>query len=148
MVSSGMLRRVPLVRTDVSEELSASFIRVKSIGKLGTTLAVTSNRRTLRRNTKWRYVPPKCRFLQELHGATSQNTPFFIVTSVKTSNLAESKRFWVSPQFLKINKIYYLSVMESSFQTLAHPWPFLWQEAVQLSTKSPQTPHPPKPPST
>jgi hypothetical protein len=27
MVSSGILRRVVLVRTDVSEELSASFIR-------------------------------------------------------------------------------------------------------------------------
>jgi hypothetical protein len=36
----------------VSEELSASFIRVKRIDELGTTLAVTSNRRTLRRNTK------------------------------------------------------------------------------------------------
>jgi hypothetical protein len=36
--------------TDVSEELSASFIRVTRIGELGTTLAVTSNRRTLRRN--------------------------------------------------------------------------------------------------
>jgi hypothetical protein len=48
MVSSRMLRRVALVRTDVSEELSASFIRVTRIGKLGTTLAVTSNRRTLR----------------------------------------------------------------------------------------------------
>jgi hypothetical protein len=46
MVSSGTLRRVDLVGTDVSEELSASFIRVTSIGKLGTTLAVTSNRRT------------------------------------------------------------------------------------------------------
>jgi hypothetical protein len=49
MVSSGMLHRVSLVRTDVSEELNASFIRVKRIGELGT-LAVTSNRRTLRRN--------------------------------------------------------------------------------------------------
>jgi hypothetical protein len=46
-----MLRRVALVRTDVSEELSSSFIRVTRIGELGTTLAVTSNRRTLRRNT-------------------------------------------------------------------------------------------------
>jgi hypothetical protein len=32
-------------------ELSASFIRVTRIGELGTTLAVTSNRHTLRRNT-------------------------------------------------------------------------------------------------
>jgi hypothetical protein len=34
-----------LVRTDVSEELRASFIRVTRIGELGATLAVTSNRR-------------------------------------------------------------------------------------------------------
>jgi hypothetical protein len=40
-----MLRRVALVRNDVSEELSASFIRATRIGELGTTLAVTSNRR-------------------------------------------------------------------------------------------------------
>jgi hypothetical protein len=46
MASSGMLRRVDLVRTDVSEELSASFIRVTRIGELGTTLALTSNRHT------------------------------------------------------------------------------------------------------
>jgi hypothetical protein len=35
MPSSGMLRRVALVRTDVSEELSSS-IRVTRIGELGT----------------------------------------------------------------------------------------------------------------
>jgi hypothetical protein len=51
MVSSGILRRVALVRTDVSEELSASFIRVTRICELGTTVAVTSNRRTLQLNT-------------------------------------------------------------------------------------------------
>jgi hypothetical protein len=32
-------------------------------------------------------VPPKRRFLQEPHGVTTQKTPFFIVTAVKTSNL-------------------------------------------------------------
>jgi hypothetical protein len=42
MASSVMLRRVALVRTDVSEELSASIIRLTIIGELGTTLAVTS----------------------------------------------------------------------------------------------------------
>jgi hypothetical protein len=52
MASSGILRRVVLVRTDVAEELGASFIRVTRIGEIGTTQAVTSNRRTLRRNTK------------------------------------------------------------------------------------------------
>jgi hypothetical protein len=51
IVSSGMLRRVALVRTDASEEFSASVIRVTRIGELGRTLAVTSNRRMLRRNT-------------------------------------------------------------------------------------------------
>jgi uncharacterized membrane protein len=40
-----MLRHVALVRSDVSEE-------VTRIGELGTTLAVTSNRRTLRRNLR------------------------------------------------------------------------------------------------
>jgi hypothetical protein len=48
-----MVHRVARVRTDVSEELSGTFIRVTRIGELGTTPAVTSNRRTLRRNTKF-----------------------------------------------------------------------------------------------
>jgi hypothetical protein len=65
MATSGMLHRVALVRTGVSEELSASFIRVTSIGELGTTLATTSNRRTLRRGTNWVFI--------------SQKTTYFIV---------------------------------------------------------------------
>jgi hypothetical protein len=52
-----MLRHVALVRTDFSEELTASFIRVTRIGELGTTLAVTSNRCMLRRNTIGISVP-------------------------------------------------------------------------------------------
>jgi hypothetical protein len=38
----GVVRRVALVRTDVSEQPSASFIRVTRIGGLGTTLAATT----------------------------------------------------------------------------------------------------------
>jgi hypothetical protein len=52
MASSEMLRRVAPVRTDVSEELIASIIRVTRIGDLWT-LALTSYRRKLRRNTKY-----------------------------------------------------------------------------------------------
>jgi thiazole synthase ThiGH ThiG subunit len=47
MAPSGMLRRLALVRTDVSEELSASFIMVTRIGELGTLLVVTSNWRSV-----------------------------------------------------------------------------------------------------
>jgi hypothetical protein len=51
MASFGVLRRVVSVKTDVSEVLRAFIIRVTRIDELGTTLAVTSIRRTLRRNT-------------------------------------------------------------------------------------------------
>jgi hypothetical protein len=37
MACSGMLRRMALVTTDVSEELSASTVRATRIGELGTT---------------------------------------------------------------------------------------------------------------
>jgi hypothetical protein len=57
MAFPGMLCHVALVRTDVSEELTTSIIRVTRIVGLGTTLAVTTNQCTL-------------------HGVTSQKTPF------------------------------------------------------------------------
>jgi hypothetical protein len=50
-----MLRRVALVRSNVSEEISASIIMVTRIVELGT-LAVTSNRRTL--FLVHRFLPP------------------------------------------------------------------------------------------
>jgi hypothetical protein len=86
MVSSGMLLRVALVRTDVSEEPGASFIRVTRIGKLETTQMFLVHR-----------------FLS--HGVTSQKTPFFIVTAVKTSNLSleeclKNPRFCVEDRFV------------------------------------------------
>jgi hypothetical protein len=45
MLSSGMLRHATLVKTEVSEEISPSIIRVTRIGELGTS-GVTSNPRT------------------------------------------------------------------------------------------------------
>jgi hypothetical protein len=74
-----MLRRVVLVRTDVSEESNASIIRVTRIGELGTTLVVIS--------TEARCEEMLWLFLQEPHGVISQKTAFLIVTGVKTTNL-------------------------------------------------------------
>jgi hypothetical protein len=59
---SGMLRRVIHVRTDVSEERIVSIMRVTRIGDLGTTLAVTSHRFTLRRNNSHRRENLKSHF--------------------------------------------------------------------------------------
>jgi demethoxyubiquinone hydroxylase (CLK1/Coq7/Cat5 family) len=42
MASSGMLRRVALVRTDLSEEFSASLIRVTRLGELSSQRASVS----------------------------------------------------------------------------------------------------------
>jgi hypothetical protein len=80
--NAGMLRRVGLLRTDVSEERIVSITRVAKIGSLGT-LAVTSNRSTRDGGV----VPPKRRFLQEPHNVISQKTAFFTVATVKTSIL-------------------------------------------------------------
>jgi hypothetical protein len=66
MVSSGILRRVALVRTDISEERSSSSITVTRIGELGTTLAVTSNRRKLQRNTMCHLDDGGAKFLRNV----------------------------------------------------------------------------------
>jgi hypothetical protein len=55
MASSGLLRHVALVRTDVSEELSASIIRVTRIGELGTTLS--SSETSVLTRAAWRINP-------------------------------------------------------------------------------------------
>jgi hypothetical protein len=54
---------------------------------------MTSSGMWRRADLVWTDVPPKRRFTQDLHGATSQNTTFFIVAAVRTSNLTISNRF-------------------------------------------------------
>jgi hypothetical protein len=85
-----MLHRVAIVRTDVSEKRITFIIRVTGIGELGATLSVTSNifsQPIIVTRIMGGHIPPKRLFLQEPHGVTSQKTTFFIVTTVKTSNL-------------------------------------------------------------
>jgi hypothetical protein len=68
-----LLRRVALVRTDVSEEPGASFIRVTKIGELGTTQAATSNRRTL---SHWVFLRSVRRLLVE--ACVVPSSPIFV----------------------------------------------------------------------
>jgi hypothetical protein len=60
---------VALVRTDVSEEPGASFIRVTKIGALGTTQAATKQ-------------PTYAAKKYQPHGVTTQKTPFFRVSLI------------------------------------------------------------------
>jgi hypothetical protein len=85
MVSSGMLRRVTLVRTDVSEELSASFIRVTGISELGTTLAVTSVRRLLVTAS----VVPSSPILVTLVNEALSSSETSVLTRVTRRNIPE-----------------------------------------------------------
>jgi hypothetical protein len=99
MVSSGMLRRMALLRTDVSEEFSASFIRDTRICERGTTLAGTSNRSVHRLLVPASVVPSSPILLSMmkealrssetsvLTRATRRNIPedgILLVTAVKT----------------------------------------------------------------
>jgi hypothetical protein len=77
---------VALVRTDVSDELSASFIRVTRIGELGTTLAVTGNRRTLRRTAS---VVPSSPILVTLMKEARSSSETSILTRATRRNIPE-----------------------------------------------------------
>jgi hypothetical protein len=85
-----MLCRVALVRTDVSEEHVAFIIRMRRIGELGTTLAVTSNRSTLR------------------HGLTSQKTAFFNLQQVWAVTVVDVSVFGIVRLFAMVSDRYCL----------------------------------------
>jgi hypothetical protein len=87
-----MLRRVTLIRIGVSEELGASFIRVKRIGELGTTLAVTSNRRTnpIRKMSARNILGGKSRPVLKADNLNANCVRFLVFTAVTMKNVV----FW------------------------------------------------------
>jgi hypothetical protein len=83
-VSSGMLCRVDLVRINVSEELSASFIRVIRIGELGTTLA-----RSMRRLLVTASVVPSSLILVTLMKEALSSSETSVLTRATRSSITE-----------------------------------------------------------
>jgi hypothetical protein len=80
-----MLRRVTLVRTDVSDELSASFNRVTRFGEIGTTLAVTSYRRLLVTTS----VVPNSPILATLMKEAISSSETLVLTRATLHNIPE-----------------------------------------------------------
>jgi hypothetical protein len=88
MSSSGMLRRVALVSTDVSVECSVSTIRVTTIDELGTRMEkLRSSGTFIIATATRRNIPDDA----TIHSHRCENlkscTRIFIFTAVKTSNL-------------------------------------------------------------
>jgi hypothetical protein len=87
-----MLRRVALVRTDASEELRASFIRVTRIGELGTTLAVTAHLlflRSMHRLLVRASVVPSSPILVTLMKETLRSSETSVSTRATRRNISE-----------------------------------------------------------
>jgi hypothetical protein len=78
MVSSGKLRRVALVRTDVSEEPSAAryLVFLRSMRQLLVAASVVPGSPILVTLTKEALGSSETSVLTRAHGTTSQKTPF------------------------------------------------------------------------
>jgi hypothetical protein len=83
-----MLRRVALVRTDISEEFSTSIIRV-IIRELGTTLVVTSIQRSARRLLVTTNVVPSSPILVILMMDALNSSETLILTRPTRPNIPE-----------------------------------------------------------
>jgi hypothetical protein len=108
-----MLHCVALVRTDVSEELSASFIRVTRIGELGTTLAVTIDRRSVLRLLVTASVVPSSPILVTLVKEALSSSKTSVHTRATRRNIQEDAIL----QLLPLQPPSFLSLISTSCGT-------------------------------
>jgi hypothetical protein len=99
-----MLRRVALVRTDVSEEHGASFIRVTRIVELGTTLAVTSKvvfLRSVRQSLVTTSVIPSSPILVTLMKEVISSSETSVLTRATRRNIPEDAILLIPNDWLR-----------------------------------------------
>jgi hypothetical protein len=115
-----MLCRVALLRADVSEELSATFIKVTRIGELGKTLAVNSNRRSVRWLLVTASVVPSSPIVVTLMKEALSSLETSVLTRATRHNIPEDA----------ILHIHRLENLKSYKMTLISPIRFAWVQTM------------------
>jgi hypothetical protein len=103
-----MLRRAALVKTDVSEEPSACFIRVTRVCELGTTQAATSNRRSVRRLLVAACVVPSSQILVTLMKEARGSSKTLVVLRATRRNILKDAIL----DWLNVEKVYIIGLQK------------------------------------